>query len=109
MLSAIKYKKPIFRCFTKISTNATKEFGSRCSFKDMNFSDSGFRFTFIFGSGNHKSHDIFSFILSTSIKQALFMALRSSFFTIFGKLQERNNVLGSIICYVAGLWTETLF
>ena len=71
----------------------------------MNFSDICFRFTLISGSENHKSHDIFSFILFISIK--LFMAFGSSFSAIFGKLQERNSVTEFIICQAAVHRTET--
>ena len=40
----------------------------------------------------------------SSFQQAFFMALRSCFFALFGKLQERSNVIGPIICYAVGLW-----
>ena len=71
-----------FSLFCKIFTNATLEFGSRCFFKDMSFyrheffrtvSDSCFRVTFISGSENHKSHDNFSPIFSTSIELFLWL------------------------------------
>ena len=97
--------------FRKISRNASIEFGNMCSFKvknflDMNFSDNCFRFTLISDSENHKSHDIFlSFFLD--FHPAFFMAFSISTINIFGKLKERNSVIGPVFCYAAGLRVNT--
>ena len=43
-------------------------FWQQMTFTDRNSTDSCFRFTFIYGSENPRSHDIFSFKLSVSIR-----------------------------------------
>ena len=64
-------------------------------------SGSCFRVTFISGNENHKLYNNFSFIFSIFIK--LFYGLEEELFEIFGKLQERNSVMGSIFCHAAAL------
>ena len=82
-----------FSLFCKISTNANLEFGNRCFFKGMDFyahkffitvSHSCFKFTFISGSENHKSHDNFPSTFSISIK--LCYGLRKRLFGNFQKM-----------------------
>ena len=64
-------------------------------------SDSCFSITFISGSEN-LNHMII-FLSYFHVRQAFFKALRSSFFEIFRKLQQRNSVMGSIFYYAVEL------
>ena len=98
-----------FLLFRKISTNATAEFGNRYFSTNRyffywheffeTFAGSCFRVTFIFGSENHKFHDI-SF-LCFSFSSSFFLWLYGVF-----EIREstiKNSMMRSMFCYAAGL------